>query len=747
MLLNDNQSYFFNLTTNSGNGYGELRDFMNMHDLFYYVIPALQEGNAVVDTFDDVFGMYVNNDCSLQVTSAGKIKYNGLEYDSLQDTDFKNDCLAKMTDEEMYKFWHDYNVWVLFNCYTTWLDAMQDCDYAKSEKINVMGEDWVVTDPLNPLTYFEVDDHGNMVNGRYMVFSRSEMLYYGLTSADLTQVEQKIINIQDNVYEEALNLMNYYAMADENLIQALAMLELFHFNKEFSQSKLIGNSYELYPQSYELKTFTYDAYLRLILSEASGESLMHDIGTEDGLYTTIIKNTSLFFGIFLVLNDFVAVYIIPYIKLIIVILIFFVSLLIIIGAAVKLDFNLHNVLFKSLISPLVSYAGICIGMAWIVSLFMSNGATGVTKTTATISLGDPTAAIVVMLVINIIVCVLLFKLMMKCFKDFKTYFKAVFDNISATMAGAVGAVAGAVTAGRVAGSSILNRGKGLANGASNVASTAKQRGKNNIPSVAKTVSNSLANGLAAGAGFGLGKEFMSDKTVNALNKAKEREDASRGMNKWDKKAYDAANAKADKRNDKLARTNALLEGAKPGSFKEKRLQLARNYHEARSIMAEDKAKNIAKYGKLGSIKHTLKDHKDTAQLYGMEAKDRLKPLANKSTQFAKSGYKVGQGAGLGVNSARGAVSGIKKGMVQSATTVKNAARYTAKTVKDSPVILKRAAVSSARAVRNSAVDLGNRTVSAAKQTGRAISTTVDKAHTIADRNISEAKRGWNNTRR
>ena len=129
--------------------------------------------------------------------------------------------------------------------------------------------------------------------------------------------------------------MNYYTMADETLINALAMLEIFEFNKEFSQSKLIGESFELYPQTYELKTFTYDAYLRLILSQASGESLM--TSDSSSIYERIFKNTSLFFGIFLIINDAVATYVIPYFKLAIIILIFFTSLLLIIASAVKLE--------------------------------------------------------------------------------------------------------------------------------------------------------------------------------------------------------------------------------------------------------------------------------------------------------------------------------------------------------------------------------------------------------------------------
>ena len=148
----------------------------------------------------------------------------------------------------LFRSWHDLNVWLIFNTYVPWLDTMEDCRYAKPEKIRVMGESYTVLNPLDPTSYFQIDDAGNVVAGRYMVFSRSEMAYYGLDLSDLTTVERKIIKIQDNVYKTSIDLMNYYTLSDEVLINAFAMIQTFEFNKEFSESNLLGSSYILYPQ-------------------------------------------------------------------------------------------------------------------------------------------------------------------------------------------------------------------------------------------------------------------------------------------------------------------------------------------------------------------------------------------------------------------------------------------------------------------------------------------------------------------
>ena len=59
---------------------------------------------------------------------------------------------------------------------------------------------------------------------------------------DLTSVERKIIKVQDNVYKTSIDLMNYYILSDEVLINAFAMIQTFEFNKEFSESNLLGSN-------------------------------------------------------------------------------------------------------------------------------------------------------------------------------------------------------------------------------------------------------------------------------------------------------------------------------------------------------------------------------------------------------------------------------------------------------------------------------------------------------------------------
>lgn len=612
MLLMDKQKYFFNLTENAGDGYGELRDFMNMHDFFYYIMPMMQQGNYAVELWDDVFGMNVYSDCNLKVTAAGKIMYGGEEYGTIVgDNHTCKDALSRLVEspvwhdlnsEQKYKIWHNYNVWCLFNQYCTWLDTMQDCNYAKDEFISVMGERFHVLNPLDPTSYF-TEENGEMTGGRYMVFSRSEMEYYGLDIADLTTVERKIIECQDNVYKQTLDLMNYYTLSDEVLINGVAMIETFEFNKIFSQSSIIGNDYMMYPQGYEAKAFTYDAYLRLIMSEASGDPIqVNGNNGETSIYRRIIKNTSIFYGVFLLFNDILSVYCIPLLRIAFLVMLFFISIALIVAASVKLELNLLTVIWKSILSPLLSYAGISIGFAFLVSMFMSNGADRVTQTSTTVNLGDPTMVLIVMIVINIAFAVLYFKICKKCFKDLKTYFEAIATGISSTVVGAMGALLGGYALGKRAGRKAI----GAAGAIGSAASTAAQRGRDNMPGaggsglVASAGASAGASGVVDGLhanGLGLdsdeAKAGLDPAVREKLKKDDERAENKVGMNKYTAKAFDKSNAMADKAADASARHRKLAE--KGG--------LAGKYHAWRSGGLErkkdfynDKAKNLAENG-------------------------------------------------------------------------------------------------------------------------------------------------------
>lgn len=690
LLLNNNQEYFYNINTDAGDGYGELRDFMNFHDLFYYIIPSLQEGNDLVNLFDRKYGLTTYEDCNLQLNADGKIYYNmALDdnsggYSSVAEM---KDVLEQLNEQQLYRFWHDYNVRTVYNCYTSWLNLMSACEYADTQTINIAGEKFTVLHPLDPTSYYSMNEDGEMTVGRYMVFSRSEMAYYGLSWNDLTTVEQKIINVQDSVYKKAIDLMNYYTFSDETLLSAYSMLQLFEFNEEFSQNSLLHGDVQLYPQGYELKAFTYDAYLRLIVSESSGESLMTaqnagEDGGNESIYRRVLEKTSIFFGILLIINDFLAVYVIPGLRIFFLIVLFFLSIVTIVGSAVKLEMNLISVSWKCLLAPMLCFAALSIGMAYLVSLFMSEGAQGVLVTSTTISMGDPTMVVLVMCVINAGAVYLYWKICKKTFKDLVTFAKTVAQSIGGNVAGALRRVTHVATAGKQ-----MKYMRGMYKH-----STAKQRAKDNDPASGKAgFLGGMAGGLL-GSKLGSGGSGGSDE-LNDVEKRKqanynsEAGGSSKGTSRGTGGASggtgasggsgSAGGSSADNRRgydttqqDKYARLSR--KEAEKNAERQAKVDKA-NQHAAEKKAGKDN-KHAKQDSNVADKKNKLDTAKDKVNASSWAAKNHAKNMMNKDL---RKGERIMAGAsmlGSGAKAAAGRVSQLKAGASYGVANTTNKAR-------------------------------------------------------------------------
>ena len=801
-LLQDNQSLFYNMSSGAGDGYGEMRDFMNFHDFFYYVLPLLQYGNETVNIFNSIYGMYTYSDCSFSIDASGSYKYNGEVYNTMLDLVSANK--NSMDEEDMYKLWHDFNVYSLFNTYTTWLATMNDCNYAKPESIYVSGRKFVVVNPLDPTSYYTLDDAGNLKDGRYMVFSRSEMAYYGLKYEDLTQVEQKIINVQDNVYAASLDLMNYYTLSDETLINAFAFIQTFEFNKEFSQKSLISADLTLYPQSYELKAFTYDAYLRLILSQSTIESLMDgggDGGNNKSIYTRILENTSIFFGVVLLANDFIAIYILPALRFFFIIILFFMSIIMIVAAAIKLDedsgTSLITTAWHSLIAPLLSFSAISIGLAFLVSLFMSDGPTKVTNQRHfVITLGDPTMAIAVILVINCVAIYLYFKICKKCLKDLIHYAKAVGASITGVVAGAARKLGVAMANGRqrrrmsAAFANAVGKGSDYNGSASG---TAEQRGKDNTKRGGSFMGGLLA-GTATGAalagdddegssgggsGHGSGSSDGSGSGSSGSSGSSEKP-----KNKYDAMAEAASEKqfnKADKLNDKAkkAKANAEKLKGKSEAYSARANEVAKEHggkdaewtythkkaekNARRAEKAQKKADKlnaksekmlnksaktasgkskgfIAKTAAVGTAKFAAKTMGNTAKLAGSAVKTTASGVKKTASNVATYGL-VG---GLGISAAQG----VKFGATHGVKAIDNAAASGVRGFRNAKKGANEFLASSHGAsVRNTANTVATATAVAGKEARKSVIRTGRNAVSTAQRKAQNMRQNyWANKR-
>lgn len=406
LLGQDNGGFFYNTIGN-----GELKDFMDMKSLFTYTIPYLKEGNDLVKEWDNVYGTKIYEEVPT-------------EEGHWDDTDIKN------SKELKQKYWHNLNVARLYGIYTPWVDLMYDCGYAKSETISVFGEKVIIKDPINPASY---------PTNRPMIFSESEMADYGLTKGDLTTVERKILDCNEGMEKRLYELLNYYNFSDLTLNTAAAINCTFEFNTTFSEAGIFKNNVNLYPQSFEISDFSYDAFLRFVLSNSLGE----DMTNKADFYSTVVEKSSWTTAIAMIVLDILSQYVLPGFKIFFLIIVFISAILLITVTSFKVDPEQKFIpkLAKSLIVPMLSFLAITVGFAWVISLFMGVGNNAVTKTNhVSISMGDPVMVMLAMAVLDIICIIVYFFICRSVFRDIKQNFKGAFTFISGAVGGALSVV-------------------------------------------------------------------------------------------------------------------------------------------------------------------------------------------------------------------------------------------------------------------------------------------------------------------
>lgn len=433
LLGSDNAGFFYNT---SGNG--ELKDFMDMKSLFTYIIPYLKQGNDLVREWDDTYGLFI---------------YDGVP----TEEGYQEDSEIQNNPELQQKYWHNLNVSRLYSIYCPWVDIMYDCSYADGEYISAMGERYWVEDPLNPASYPEE---------RPMIFSESEMHDYGLERGDLTKAEQLILDCNQGMQERMYELLNYYNFNDTTLNTAAAMNCAFEFNNTFSENGIFSNNHNIYPQSFELADFSYDAFLRFILANntgeelnASGSDLTLSNSEDQDFYFNIVNNSSTTTAIVMLILDILSVYLLPAFKIFFIIAIFLASILIILSTAFRVDPE-QKFIKKVLIGfflPLFKFFFITVAFSYVISLFMGVGNNAVTQTEVlSIQMGDPVIVMIAMISIDIAVLYLYFKVIKGVIDTIKTEGKNVLNFGAAVFGGAAAMVTGALASGFHSASSRAN---------------------------------------------------------------------------------------------------------------------------------------------------------------------------------------------------------------------------------------------------------------------------------------------------
>lgn len=435
LLGQDNGGYFYN---NGEGKNGELKDFMDMKSLFSYVIPYLNRGNDVLRAWEDLYGVKI---------------YSGVSTEEGHTSEYLSDDVLQQ------KYWNNLNLARMYECYSPWVDIMYDCRYAKPETITVLGDKRTVSNPLDPSTY--PDD-------RPMIFSKSEMVDYGLTEGDLTTVEKKILKCNEEFQSAMFDLLNYHKFNDVTLNTSAAMLCTFIFNKNFSETGIFKENMEIYPQSFELTDFSYDAVLRFVLANSTGDNL----SSKEDFYESIIKSSSLTTAIVMILVDFVSVYVMPGLKIIFVILLFFTAIFVVLTSIFKVN-NEKNILIRTwefLVRPMLLFFVVNIAVTYLVSKFMGVGNDSVTNTSSSsFKFGDPVTVMLALLVIDIASVIYYYKIIRSVWSNLKSMAKSTGGFVTSVIGGGLDMIAGAI-AGTAVGSAVAGgsggSGKGSSSGSS-----------------------------------------------------------------------------------------------------------------------------------------------------------------------------------------------------------------------------------------------------------------------------------------
>lgn len=490
------------------------RDFLDFEGLFTYVIPYHSQANDYVYGWTNIYGMSVDRyDFKDGAQPEGDVDV----MEKYQDEQAKKEALRK--------------VWKM---YTPWVDQLYSQD-VYSKRVSIGSDTEYVEDTLNPASYD--------ASGRAMVFSQADMMAKSYNYSDLTETEMRIQRVLDETYEDLMYLINYRDFNDEALLTAGAMMATFNFNREFSEVNILGESSMLYPQGFELKNFNYDAFLRLVLLNTTGEPVMAD----KDLYVRVLEKTSWVTGVVIIIKDILGVFVIPAFRLITLLLLFFLTLVFSIALFMATPDKMAKQVIVTLGVPSAIYLGANILFAYIVSIFMGEGMTGyIGSRSADLSLTDPTMTLIVLSLVDLAYITVLLFLIKFLVSSLKVQGKTSWSVFSSLVSGAMSTVSNGVRnrAKGFGGSGGFGSGGspygGGGNGGSGVNSGDMHQDSQGLPS---NLSKSREEKISASSG---GRTANSDKNmkrwidakINGIKPQQEKEYSGDRANGFFKKAKD-----------------------------------------------------------------------------------------------------------------------------------------------------------------------------------------------------------------
>lgn len=398
---------------------GAVRDILDLEELFTNTVPYLYK---------------------MQVVAGGTNGDNGVLGDS------------KIEAYDIYT--NNNKSWLFRSNWVTKL--MENRDYSKPAKVKNKSGEWVEVEyPIWPESY--PDD-------RPMIFSEAQMIAEGLDKSGLSLVELKCIEVNNNVSRRWTNLLNYVnisGMTQEVMFRQMATEAVLEFNQEFSPKGITGGAYAMYPQGVDLRAISFDSVMKMLMLNV----------TKDTYYIygdtmkAIAEDSDIFTAILLLSSAFLCAYLIPFIRNIVLGMIFYLGFVSILEKLLlsaddnkqKLETSVGYII--SNIAFLVMTLSYYTTFSVLMSVTSSDAV--LTAESIQVNAGNPVWCFVIIILVSLVYIFGMVYMINFCFKNYRDMGFAVykymanaaastlsnsFDKLSSTLSGSGGESVGVARA-------------------------------------------------------------------------------------------------------------------------------------------------------------------------------------------------------------------------------------------------------------------------------------------------------------
>lgn len=372
---------------------GMVRDVLDLEEMFNNTIPYLYQMSITANGFDGTSGILSN---------------------------------ARISDESLY--YEDELMSWMYRC--NWATKIME-NPAFSEPLKVRdssGTQYTVNNPLLPECY---------PANRPMVFSEAQKYAQGLEDRDLNIVELKCIQLNKDVARSWTLLLNYAGTPGntrEVMLRQMATDATLLFCNEFSSAGIVDTTYQLYPNSLDLRYTSFDTVMKQLMLNVS-----HDTSYIYGsTMLTVLSGSDMITGVLLLLTTWICAYLIPFARMLLLALVFYFSLLALAKSIFASRRTKANVSAGTLITNIL-FAGYTVIFFLLFKLMMGMSSADEVLSTSRMKaeLGSPAWVVLVVLLLSGAYVFLLVKHIIFCIKNRGDMGFSAYSQMASSIVGSV----------------------------------------------------------------------------------------------------------------------------------------------------------------------------------------------------------------------------------------------------------------------------------------------------------------------